>query len=417
MWSSVLFGRVASKECMKGTPALFKATAQTASLTANDTKSSRNFSKSSHHGINHDPLIPGIEPSSQTFSKNFKRMFKEMVPDLIRELTYDHSEINQRVNAHVAKCLQYNLVHGKMTRGLAVPISYRLMADDQSEEALRKACVLGWCVELMQAYFLVADDIMDGSITRRGQPCWYRKDNIGMMAINDALILESCIYELIDKHLSGDPYHQGAIDAFLKATRVTTLGQSLDMLSQFRPGVENWKVSMDDFNMNLCNEIHINKTAWYSFYFPVQLAMGLSGIKDPVVQQQTKRILIDIGKFFQVQDDYLDCCGDPEVTGKIGTDVEDGKCSWMVVMAMQRANPKQKEILKENYGRDDPENVAAVKGLYESLNLREVYAKFEEVEHNNILGLIQQLHQGGSKGSVSPDVFHFFLNKIHKRVK
>jgi len=84
---------------------------------------------------------------------------------------------------------------------------------------------------------------------------------------------------------------------------------------------------------------------------------------------------------------------------------------------MQRANPKQKEILKENYGRDDPENVAAVKGLYESLNLREVYAKFEEVEHNNILGLIQQLHQGGSKGSVSPDVFHFFLNKIHKRVK
>ena len=77
------------------------------------------------------------------------------------------------------------------------------------------------------------------------------------------------------------------------------------------------------------------------FFHPTQ-----SGIKDPVVQQQTKRILIDTGKFFQVQDDYLDCCGDPEVTGKIGTDIEDGKCSWMVVMAMQRANSKQKEILK-----------------------------------------------------------------------
>ena len=59
---------------------------------------------------------------------------------------------------------------------------------------------------------------MDGSITRRGQPCWYRKDNIGMMAINDALILESCIYELIDKHLDGHPYHRGAIDAFLKVS-------------------------------------------------------------------------------------------------------------------------------------------------------------------------------------------------------
>jgi len=27
----------------------------------------------------------------------------------------------------------------------------------------------------MQAFFLVADDVMDSSITRRGQPCWYKQ--------------------------------------------------------------------------------------------------------------------------------------------------------------------------------------------------------------------------------------------------
>jgi len=82
---------------------------------------------------------------------------------------------------------------------------------------------IGWCIEWLQAFFLVADDMMDHSITRRGQPCWYKVPKVGMNACNDCIILEACIYKILKRHTAKLPcYVQVGIPRYIAAAILLT---------------------------------------------------------------------------------------------------------------------------------------------------------------------------------------------------
>lgn len=80
------------------------------------------------------------------------------------------------------------------------------------------------------------------------------------------------------------------------------------------------------------------------------MAMLMAGIKDEEAYKNALAILLEMGIFFQVQDDYLDCYGDPAVIGKIGTDIQDNKCGWLVVQALKLATPEQRQVLEVRCG-------------------------------------------------------------------
>ena len=42
----------------------------------------------------------------------------------------------------------------------------------------------------------------------------------------------------------------------------------------------------------------------------------------------------------------MDCFGDPKVTGKVGTDIEESKCGWLVIQALKKASAEQRELLE-----------------------------------------------------------------------
>ncbi|PON57649.1 Polyprenyl synthetase [Parasponia andersonii] len=70
----------------------------------------------------------------------------------------------------------YNVPRGKHNRGVSFIESYKLLKEGKelSEEEIFLASAIDWCIEYLQGYLLVLDDIEDNGLVRRGHPCWYK---------------------------------------------------------------------------------------------------------------------------------------------------------------------------------------------------------------------------------------------------
>ncbi|XP_035202449.1 farnesyl pyrophosphate synthase [Oxyura jamaicensis] len=337
--------------------------------------------------------------------------FVGFFPQVVRDLTGDglgHPEVGDAV-ARLKEVLEYNAPGGKYNRGLTVLAAFRELAGPQQQdpESLQCALAVGWCIELFQAFFLVADDIMDQSLTRRGQLCWYKKEGIGLDAINDAFLLESSVYRMLKKYCGERPYYLHLLELFLQTAYQTELGQMLDLIT-----APVTQVDLNRFSEQRYKAIVKYKTAFYSFYLPVAAAMYMTGIDSKEEHDNAKAILLEMGEFFQIQDDYLDCFGDPALTGKVGTDIQDNKCSWLVVECLRRVTPDQRQILEENYGHKEPEKVAKVKELYETLGMKAAFHEYEEKSYQRLQELIRK-----HANRLPKEIFLGLAQKIYKRQK
>ena len=310
----------------------------------------------------------------------------------------------------IKQSLTANTPGGKLNRGLSVPdTALHLLKRPLTADELRLSSTLGWLTELLQAFFLVSDDIMDASITRRGEPCWYRHKGVGMIAINDAFMLESAIYLILKKYFRSHPAYLDLIELFHEVAFQTELGQLCDLIT-----APEDDVNLNNFSMEKYTFIVIYKTAYYSFYLPVALALHYLQLATPSNLKQAHDILIPLGEYFQIQDDYLDAFGDPAFIGKIGTDIKDNKCGWLINQALLICTPEQRKLLDENYGQKDDAAEARVKKLYHELDLQGRYENYEETRVAEIRKLIAGVDE--SEG-LKKEVFESFLAKIYKRSK
>lgn len=239
-----------------------------------------------------------------------------------------------------------------------------------------------------------------------------------MIACNDAMLLECFIYQLLHERIGQHRSYLDMINLIHKGFRVTSIGQCMDVLTEksLKTTINHHDFrgnNFQNFHIERYREIVAHKTSFYSFVLSIRLALYLANYDDPGLHSETEKILMNIGELFQIQDDFLDCFGDAEQMGKIGTDIQDGKCSWLIVRALELANDQQRKLLEQYYGNKNDESI--IKDLYRQLNLVQEYQHYHCQTLTTIIDSIerfqQQMDQMISNKLFNEPLTHVFIGR------
>ena len=226
--------------------------------------------------------------------------------------------------------------------------------DSNGDGALDGGCAL----EILHAFALAHDDVMDGSGTRRGAPTVWRKfvqrhhdrrwlgedRRFGEAA---AVLVGDMAMVLADRTLGEvDPETRAIWD---RLRTELNMGQYLDVVGSARGSATAAEA----------RRIIEHKTARYTVVRPLQLGAALAGRAD--LAEPLARHGRPVGMAFQLRDDVLGAFGDPAATGKpVGDDLREGKPTLLMAMALTAATQPQLEILSAVGSELDDETVADV---------------------------------------------------------
>lgn len=241
---------------------------------------------------------------------------------------------------------------GKRLRPTLTLMAYALYKED-TERALPTAIGL----ETYHNHTLLHDDLMDKADMRRGKPTVHKKwdENTAILSGDTMLIMAF-------QHILHTDCHRlpEVLNLAARTMQEICEGQQYDMNFESRSDVREEEYI----------EMIRLKTS-------VLLACALkAGALIADAPKEDCELLYQfgekIGLAFQLQDDYLDCYGDPAVFGKqIGGDICCAKKTFMLINAFNRANEAQKAELNRllNDVDEREEKVAGVLALYDELEI------------------------------------------------
>jgi geranylgeranyl diphosphate synthase type I len=194
----------------------------------------------------------------------------------------------------------------------------------------------GAALEMLHAFALVHDDVIDGSGTRRGATTAHvafaeRHAAAGWRGESRrfgegvAILAGDLAHVYADRLLGDVPAATAAVWHELRVE--VNMGQYLDLLGTVRA----------DRDRDLAHRIARYKSGKYTVERPLHVGATLAGAPDRVVAALSS-YGDPLGEAFQLRDDVLGAFGDPAVTGKpVGQDLREGKPTPLLALAHERA--------------------------------------------------------------------------------
>lgn len=261
---------------------------------------------------------------------------------------------------------KFMLSGGKRLRAAFLYYGYR-GAGGNEEQKIIEASI---SIELIHAFLLVHDDIMDRDDFRHGEKTVHAhfrdrskllfpfSDNVhfgGSMAIITGDMLASLGSErLFTSDFSSDII----VRALIKLQNIvswTIAGEANDVYMSFTR-----KTTESDIL-----RMYENKTARYTVEGPLHLGSVLAGA-DEAYLKSLSAFSLPIGVAFQIQDDVLGICGKSKKLGKpMGSDIEEGKMTLLLYRALELANAVDAQFLhsvvgKPNLSKKDFERIKEI---------------------------------------------------------
>lgn len=232
-----------------------------------------------------------------------------------------------------------------------------------------RALHFAMAVEILHNMFLLHDDIEDGDTMRRDQPTVWVKYGTPN-AINAGDYLLAIAYKSILASPVSNEERLRLLDIFTLTYEKTVEGQALDI---------NARGSMEFTTDKYMHMVEL-KTGYYlvsGIAGGAILSGNLNGDLEPIWELGR-----NMGPAFQIKDDLIDLTQGKGRGGVIGSDISEGKASFLYAYTIERATKEEKErlsqiMIKERHCTTD-QDIKCVLNLYkryDALNYSQSYAE------------------------------------------